>query len=95
MPGQSPNTLRSKTSHTDQTKNKKAQIFPQNVRKKNNADFFGNSKRAYRNWQDDFWVSSEVSDVAVQRHALLCRPGLAHGQRDPQDGVGTELCCEI
>lgn len=50
---------------------------------------------AYRNWEDNFWVASEVSDVTIQRHALLCSAGLAHSQGDPQDGVGTKLSCDI
>lgn len=47
----------------------------------------------HRDGEDDFRVAGEVGNVTVQGDPLLCCPGLAHGQRDTQDGVGTKLCC--
>lgn len=58
-------------------------------------DFCATTGKTYRNWKDNFWVASEVSNVAVQWDALLCCAGLAHSQGDPQNGVGTKLSCDI
>lgn len=49
------------------------------------------AKNTYRNRQDDFLVSSKVSNVAVQRDTLLGSSSLAHGQGDAQNGIGTKL----
>lgn len=40
-------------------------------------------------WKPDVLVASEVRDVTVQRDALLGGSGLADGQRDAQNGVGS------
>lgn len=48
---------------------------------------------AHRDREDDFRVTSQVSDVAVQWHALLCCTSLAHSQGDTKDGVSTKLSC--
>lgn len=46
---------------------------------------------AHRDREDDFIVASQVSDVAVERNALLRCASLAHSQGDAQDGIGTKL----
>lgn len=48
---------------------------------------------AHRYREDDFRVAGQVSNVAVEGHALLRCTGLAHSQGDTQDGVSTKLSC--
>lgn len=47
----------------------------------------------HRNRKYDFFVSGEVSDVAVERNSLLCCSSLTDGQRHAQNGVSTKLSC--
>lgn len=49
------------------------------------------SIHAYRHWEDDFWISSKVSDVAIEWDALLCSTSLAHSQGHTQDGISAEF----
>lgn len=51
----------------------------------------GKFKATHRNWQDDFGIASQVSNVAVQGHALLDGARLADGQGHSQDGVCTKF----
>lgn len=44
-----------------------------------------------RHREDDIGVASQVSNVAVERNALLCCTSLAHSQGDAQDGISTKL----
>lgn len=46
---------------------------------------------AYRHWEDDLWISSKVSNVAVEWDALLCSTSLAHSQGHTQDGICTKF----
>lgn len=46
---------------------------------------------AHRDREDDFRVSSQVSNVAEEGNAFLCRTSLAHSQGDTQDGISSEL----
>lgn len=50
-----------------------------------------NILHAYRHWEDDLWISSKVSDVAVEWDTLLCGTSLAHSQGHAQDGISTEF----
>lgn len=50
-----------------------------------------NILHAYRHWEDDLWISSKVSDVAVEWDTLLCSTSLAHSQGHTQDGISTEF----
>lgn len=47
--------------------------------------------RAHRDWEDDFGVASEVSNMAIQGNTLLCCTSLAHSQGDAQDSISTKL----
>lgn len=51
----------------------------------------GKFRVTHRNWQDDFRIASQVSNVAVQGHPLLNGPRLADGQGHSQDGVCTKF----
>lgn len=48
-------------------------------------------KWPYGDREDDFWVASEISYVAVEGNAFLCSTSLAHSQGHAQDGICTEL----
>ena len=45
----------------------------------------------HRNRKDNVLVSSKIGNMAVERDAFLCCPGLADGQGHAQDGVRTKL----
>lgn len=53
----------------------------------------GRFQATHRNWEDDFGIAGQVSNVAVQGHPLLNGPRLAEGQGHAQNGVRTEFSC--
>lgn len=53
----------------------------------------GRFQATHRNWEDDFSIAGQVSNVAVQGHPLLNGPRLADGQGHAQNGVRAEFSC--
>lgn len=48
---------------------------------------------SYWDWEDDFRVSCQVSDVAIQGDSFLCSTSFADSQGHAQNSIGTKFSC--